>query len=1057
MSTGKYRGTGDCPRAEVIDGKSNKFRRGAAILKNLKGEKQMSIKSFKGPMSSSLITISLIRKARGGNLKKFIAWFVVATFFVAFAPALATAPPERAQVIIVFKERPNAALITGLGGEVITTYRIIPGLAARVPTGALDELRKNPAIAYIEPDAVVYALEQRVPWGISRIGAPSAWSFSTGGDVKVAILDTGVQHDHPDLAANVKGGISVVGDENSTDNADWNDGHGHGTHVAGIVAAVNNDVGVVGSAPAAWLYGVKVLSDSGEGPVSDVIEGIDWSVQNGMQVLNLSLGTDVHVSAFEDACDQACEAGLLLVAAAGNKKEAEPPYLSYPAAYDSVIAVASTNSNDQAPSSSNSGSFVELAAPGVSIYSTYKGSTYATFSGTSMAAPHVSGTAALVWARKPSLANVQVRSILQQTAEDLGPTGRDTVYGYGLVRADEAVQTNILTLRPDASGEYTEYTTVSGAAEHWDAVNDVAPDEDNTHIETKTAGHRDTFNLENSGLPNVPIHNVRVYGRARRTTGVAKINLMVRTCDNGNLSEDMALTSSYATHYRDWAVNPHTGGSWTVSEVDALQAGVRSASPNNHRVTQVYVDVTYKMPTHGVEVSISPLYQENLPGENLTYIVTVTNTGDVEDNYDVSVSQTEDWEAIFWFSFTDLPASSSAQSELIVIIPENAIPGTQDNITVTATSKNDPSVKDNASCIAQAKVVREVEVSVLENYQENENGGTLAYTVMVTNTGNVPDNYALEKIDTMGWGLSISEDLLEVENGMSENVTLTVVIPDNAIGRTLNNITVTATSQENENVWDSGSCLAQVRVVVGVDVRIEPSWQRYFVGENISYAVTVVNTGNVPDNYTLTVGDNAGWGPWLSEDRLENIWPGKNKPATLIVTIPENAAAGTEDNIIVEATSAENAEMSGNASCIARATVPKTEFSFVTLYKVSLDINILLENGSKLVAKFYKYDNATFQAESVIDEFTPPKHVENIEDIPHPLGLPVEIVTLFLTTDNTEEEIYTVGSFTVCKDDLRTRFREIPMEWGLEPDPERKAKLRDEFRKIPMQWGLSPC
>ena len=385
----------------------------------------------------------LIRKARGGNLRRLIACFVVATFFVAFAPALATAPPERAQVIIVFKERPNAALIRGVGGEVITTYNIIPGLAARVPTRALEELGKNPAVAYIEPDAVVHALEQQVPWGISRIGAPSAWSSSTGADVKVAILDTGIQHDHPDLAANVKGGISVVGETDSTDPLDWNDGDGHGTHVAGTVAAVNNDVGVVGSAPDAWLYGVKVLFDNGEGFVSDVIDGIDWSVENGMQVLNMSLGTDVHLNSFEDACDQAYEAGLLLVAAAGNEGDGDPDTteLSYPAAYNSVMAVAATDSNDQVPSWSNSGPFVELAAPGVGIYSTHKGSGYTTKTGTSTAAPHVSGTAALVWAWNPSLTNVQVRSILQQTAEDLGSAGRDTVYGYGLVRADEAVPT----------------------------------------------------------------------------------------------------------------------------------------------------------------------------------------------------------------------------------------------------------------------------------------------------------------------------------------------------------------------------------------------------------------------------------------------------------------------------------------------------------------------------------------------------------------------------------------------------------------------------------------
>jgi parallel beta-helix repeat protein len=649
----------------------------------------------------------LIREARGKIPKKFIALFVVATIFAAFAPALATAPLEKAQVIIVFRERPNAALVTELGGEVITTYRIIPGLAARVPIVALEELGRNPAIVSVEPDTVVYALGQQVPWGISRIGAPTAWSLSTGAGVKVAILDTGIQYDHPDLAANIKGGISVLGETYSTDPAEWNDGNGHGTHVAGTVAAVNNDVGVVGSAPAAWLYAVKVLFDNGEGYVSDVIEGIDWSVQNGMQVINMSLGTPSDISAFEDACDRAFEAGFLLVAAAGKEGDGNPDTteLSYPAAYDSVIAVAATDSNDQVPSWSNSGPFIELAAPGVSVLSTYKGSTYATASGTSMAAPHVSGTAALVWARNPSLTNVQVRSILSQTAEDLGPAGRDTVYGYGLVRADEALQTNVLTLRPDASGEYTEYTTVSGTAEHWDAVDDVVPDEDNTYIETATAGHRDTFNLENSGLPDVPIYNVRVYARARKTkVAPAKINLMIRTYDNDHLSEDMTLTSSYSAHYWDWEVNPYTGGSWTVFEVDALEAGVRSASPRGHRVTQVYVDVTYRVPTLGVEVSVSPSYKSAPLGTALEYTVSVVNLGDVEDHYSLTVSDNAGWAPTLSDNSLVIPAGENRTTTLTVVIPENALPGTEDNITVAAISQFDNTVSASANCIAKASI-----------------------------------------------------------------------------------------------------------------------------------------------------------------------------------------------------------------------------------------------------------------------------------------------------------------------------------------------------------------
>lgn len=464
----------------------------------------------------------------------------------------------------------------------------------------------------------------------------------------------------------------------------------------------------------------------------------------------------------------------------------------------------------------------------------------------------------------------------------------------------------------------------------------------------------------------------------------------------------------------------------------------------------------------GVDISISPSYQENLPGENMTYIVTVTNTGDVVDNYDVTVSYPEGWQVIYWFNFTDIPPSSSAQSELIVIIPENAIPGTSENITVTAVSESDNTITDNDTCIANVKIVRGVEVSISPENRIGLPGENLTYTVTIANTGNVLDNYALENIDTMGWGLSLSESLLEVENGTSQNVMLTVAIPVNAIGRTLNNITVIATSQENENVLDSTSCLARVKVVVGVDALIEPSWQRYFIGENLSYTVTVFNTGNVPDNYTLSIEDNAGWGPWLSENQLENIWPGENKPATLIVTIPENATPGTEDNVTVEATSAENAEIIDTASCIAQATVPKVEFSFITLYKVSLDINILLENGSKFVAKFYRYDNTTFQAEKVIDVFTPPKHFENIVDITHPRKAErwpsgtVQIVNLVLTTDNTKEVIYTTASFLVTKLMLEIRFTGIPFDWALAPTPEEKLEFEIEFSEIPLQWALAP-
>ncbi|MDI6639840.1 MAG: S8 family peptidase, partial [Methanocellales archaeon] len=183
------------------------------------------------------------------------------------------------------------------------------------------------------------------------------------------------------------------------DDADPKDDNGHGTHCAGIVAAEDNTEGVAGVAPEASLYAVKVLNRFGSGWLSDIIAGIQWSVDNDMDVVSMSLGTSTYSASLETACNNAYNAGLVLVAAAGNSGDGNPATneYSYPAAYGSVIAVGATDINNVAPSWSNSGSYLELAAPGVSIYSTlptYRvtltrtyGYDYGTLSGTSMSCP----------------------------------------------------------------------------------------------------------------------------------------------------------------------------------------------------------------------------------------------------------------------------------------------------------------------------------------------------------------------------------------------------------------------------------------------------------------------------------------------------------------------------------------------------------------------------------------------------------------------------------------------------------------------------------------------
>ncbi|MDI6860316.1 MAG: S8 family serine peptidase [Methanocellales archaeon] len=352
---------------------------------------------------------------------------------------------EKVPVIIGFKDKPDPALIRAHGGDIKYKYHVIPAIAASMSPQACDAMMKNKNVAYIEPDHEVHALQQTLPWGVDRIDANLVWSYNKGTGVKVAIIDTGIDYTHPDLDANYRGGYDFVNDD-----ADPKDDNGHGTHCAGIVVAEDNDIGVVGVAPEASLYAVKVLDRLGSGWLSDVIAGIQWSVDNDMDVVSMSLGTSTYSASLETACNNAYNAGLVLVAAAGNSGDGNPATneYSYPAAYGSVIAVGATDINNVAPSWSNSGPYLELAAPGVRIYSTlptYRvtltrtyGYDYGTLSGTSMACPHAAGVAALVMASDPTLTNTDVRSRLQTTADDLGPVGWDSVYGYGLVDADEA-------------------------------------------------------------------------------------------------------------------------------------------------------------------------------------------------------------------------------------------------------------------------------------------------------------------------------------------------------------------------------------------------------------------------------------------------------------------------------------------------------------------------------------------------------------------------------------------------------------------------------------------
>jgi len=334
----------------------------------------------------------------------------------------------------------NRKWVRESGGMVRYSYRFVPAVAAKLTKTRISKLRADPRVAYIEVDVKVHALDAELnkSWGVKHIDAGKVHPYNKGSGVKVAIIDTGIDYDHPDLSANYHVGHDFANDDNNP-----MDDNGHGTHCAGIIAALDNNTGVIGVAPQACLYSVKVLDSGGSGYISDVIAGIQWAVDNGMDIISMSFGSNSNSRSLQNACDNAYGNGLILVAAAGNDYKAwgswwEANTVDYPARYNSVIAVGATDKNNNKASWSSTGSALELAAPGVSIYSTYWNDSYTTKSGTSMACPHVAGVAALILAGEPGLSNAQVRTRLRQTANDLGSVGRDKWYGYGLVDADEA-------------------------------------------------------------------------------------------------------------------------------------------------------------------------------------------------------------------------------------------------------------------------------------------------------------------------------------------------------------------------------------------------------------------------------------------------------------------------------------------------------------------------------------------------------------------------------------------------------------------------------------------
>ncbi|MCW8108029.1 S8 family serine peptidase [Alteromonas ponticola] len=333
----------------------------------------------------------------------------------------------------VFNANAAKSFVNKMGAKakkVLSEQRMV---AATMNRSVLNKLRNNPNVANISLDAKRKPLAQTVPYGYNMVQANQLSQNNTSAR-KVCVIDTGYNLGHPDLPDQNNG---VTGESNTTAVGNWyNDGNGHGTHVAGTIAAYDNTQGVIGVYPGVNLHIVKIFDDNGNWTFSsDLIAAINQCKSAGANVVNMSLGGSSSSTAERNAMNGFEADGILLVAAAGNSGNSS---LSYPASYDAVMSVAAVGSNESRASYSQYNSQVEIAAPGSSVYSTYPTNTYATLSGTSMATPHVAGASALVWSFFPQCTNTQIRAAINATAKDKGTAGRDNFYGYGIIQVADA-------------------------------------------------------------------------------------------------------------------------------------------------------------------------------------------------------------------------------------------------------------------------------------------------------------------------------------------------------------------------------------------------------------------------------------------------------------------------------------------------------------------------------------------------------------------------------------------------------------------------------------------
>ncbi|MEV5026346.1 S8 family peptidase [Paenibacillus sp. LPE1-1-1.1] len=316
----------------------------------------------------------------------------------------------------------------------------ILGIACRLP--AEETLERFSGRIWIEKDCKIsvhsstqksIVVDKGIPWGVNQIKAPQAWSTTTGHRIKVGVIDTGVDFSHPDLQHSLSRGINLLNRSMLP-----HDDNGHGTHIAGTIAAANQLQGMIGVAPRALVSPVKAFDHNGSAFVSDIILGIEWCIRNRMNVINMSFGMKTRSKALLGAVINAHNAGIIIVASSGN--DGKRRSVDYPARYPQTIAVGATNKLRRVAPFSNRGAYIDVYAPGDKIISAWLRGKYNEMSGTSMATSHVSGAIALLLAHKPGLTPAEIKAIIKRSVQSLrGSKARRTIGELDVMRMMQAV------------------------------------------------------------------------------------------------------------------------------------------------------------------------------------------------------------------------------------------------------------------------------------------------------------------------------------------------------------------------------------------------------------------------------------------------------------------------------------------------------------------------------------------------------------------------------------------------------------------------------------------